>query len=61
MEFFLSHIPDFIQVIGLIVTAASIITAMTPSTSDDAIVNSIQKVLNFLSLNFGKNKNVDDK
>jgi hypothetical protein len=35
------------------------VTALTPSTSDDAIVQKILNILNFLSLNIGKNKNAD--
>lgn len=43
-----------------IVTGASIITAMTPTKSDDKVVASILRVLNWLSLNIGRNKNADD-
>jgi hypothetical protein len=43
-----------------IVTGASIITAMTPTKSDDKIVSGALRVLNWLSLNIGRNKNADD-
>ena len=44
-----------------LVTAANIITSMTATRSDDEIVQKILNVLNFVSMNFGKNKNADDK
>lgn len=43
-----------------ICTGASIITAMTPTKTDDKIVGTILRVLNWASLNVGKNKNADD-
>ncbi len=43
--------------ISMIVTGLSAITTMTPNKSDDAVVNAVLKALNFLSLNFGRNKN----
>jgi hypothetical protein len=40
-------------------TAATAVTALTPSTSDDKIVNGILKFLNVIAGNVGKNKNAD--
>lgn len=43
-----------------VVAIANIITAATPSTHDNQVLNGILKILNLLSLNVGKNKNADD-
>ncbi|QDP57537.1 MAG: hypothetical protein Tp1124SUR703682_8 [Prokaryotic dsDNA virus sp.] len=43
-----------------VVTACTAITMLTPTKSDDMIFNTILRVLNMLSGNFGKNKNADD-
>ena len=43
-----------------IVTAATAITALTPTTADDKAVAMILRVLNLLAGNVGKNKNADD-
>ena len=42
-----------------VVAAATAITALTPTKTDDKILNGILKVLNLLAGNFGKNKNAD--
>ncbi len=43
-----------------LVVAANGITVLTPTKVDDKFVNMLLKVLNFLSGNFGKNRNADD-
>jgi len=53
-------IPNWIQALFGLVTAATAVTALTPTKSDDKIVNAILKVLNVLAGNVMKNKNVDD-
>lgn len=53
-------LPDWLVAITTTVTAATAITALTPTKSDDKIINSVLKVLNFLAGNFLKNKNADD-
>lgn len=53
--------PVWLVAITTVVTACSALTALTPTTTDDKILNSILKVLNFLSLNIFKNKNADSE
>lgn len=52
--------PAWLTAITGVVTAATAITALTPSKSDDKVLNTILKVLNMLAGNVGKNKNADD-
>lgn len=58
---FFDWLPEWVVAITTVVTAASAITALTPTKVDDQILASILKVLNFLALNIGKNKNADDR
>jgi len=59
METFLDYIPDAIQVLTLIVSAAAIIAAATKTPKDDSIIKKIRAVVDFLALNFGGAKNKD--
>lgn len=59
METFLDYIPDVIQVLTLLVTAAAIIASATKTPKDDSAIKSIRKVVDFLALNFGGAKNKD--
>lgn len=43
-----------------VITAATAITALTPTKTDNRIINVVLKVLNVLAGNVGKNKNADD-
>ena len=52
-------LPDWLVAITSVVTAATAVTALTPSKADDRVLNAILKVLNFLAGNIGKNKNAD--
>lgn len=52
--------PVWLTAITGVVTAATAITALTPSKSDDEVLDKILKVLNILAGNVGKNKNADD-
>lgn len=60
MDWFLENFSNILEALAYIVSAATVITAMTATNDDDEIVNSVKKVLNFLAGNFGKNKNADD-
>ena len=53
---FLASIPDWIEALSLIVAAASLIAATTPTPKDNTIVAAIYKVVDFLAINFGKAK-----
>ena len=53
-------IPPWIAAITAVVTAANGITILTPTRSDDKIVNGALRVLNILAGNFGMNRNGDD-
>ena len=44
-----------------VLSAATVISAMTPTTADDKIIGFALKLLNLLAGNVGKNKNADDK
>ena len=59
-EGFMATLPQYLTVATTVVTAANAVTCMTPTKSDDGIVSVILKVLNFLSFNFGRNRNKDD-
>ena len=43
-----------------VLTACTAITSLTPSKSDDAVLNGILRVLNLLAGNVARNKNLDD-
>lgn len=63
MEETFTQILEFITLylgpVTAVVTAATAITALTPSKADNTILNGILKVLNLLAGNFLKNKNAD--
>ena len=49
------------QVLAIVVTLATLITAITPSQSDNARMDSVLKFLNLLAGNVGLNKNADER
>ena len=51
--------PAWLVAITALVTALSGITALTPTKTDNKVVNVLLTILNVLSLNIGKNKNAD--
>jgi len=51
--------PAWLTAITAVVTAATMVTALTPTKADDKVANAILWVLNMLAGNFGKNKNAD--
>ena len=42
-----------------LVTAATAITILTPTKTDNKIIGGLLKLLNFIAGNIGKNKNLD--
>lgn len=57
---FFDTFPAWIVAITALVTACAGIATLTPTRTDDEMINKALKVLNFLALNFGKAKNKDD-
>jgi len=51
--------PAWLHAITALVTAATAVTALTPSTADDKVLNTVLRVLNFVAGNVGKNRNAD--
>ena len=49
------------QVLAIVVTIATLITAITPSQSDNAQMDRVLKFLNLLAGNVGLNKNADER
>lgn len=56
----LDSFPAWLVAVTSVVTAATAITSLTPTKTDDKIINAALRVLNILAGNFGKNTNADD-
>jgi hypothetical protein len=57
---FFDALPAWINAFTALVTAATAITALTPTKADDKYVSLALRVLNTIAGNFLKNKNADD-
>tara|TARA_X000001382_G_scaffold104037_1_gene79018 strand:+ start:223 stop:414 length:192 start_codon:yes stop_codon:yes gene_type:complete len=55
----MTNVPDILAAAGTVCVAANSITVLTPSKSDDKVLGWILSIINFLSMNFGKNRNKD--
>jgi hypothetical protein len=56
MNFIINHIDEILVAISAVVTLASAICALTPSTKDDTVISKIRQVMDVLALNVGKAK-----
>ena len=54
-------LPAWVEALTAIVTAATALTALTPTKTDNKIIDSALGVLNFLAGNVLKNKNADSE
>ncbi len=50
----------WVSVITIVVTAANAVTMIFPSTANNAFLNAVLKILNFLAVNVLKNRNADE-
>ena len=53
------HLPAWVGAIGTALLGLKSITMLTPTKSDNAILDNALKVINFLALNVLKDKNKD--
>lgn len=58
-ESFKDIMPAWLLAITAVISAAKAITVLTPTKTDDRILNAVLAVLNFLALNVFKDKNAD--
>lgn len=65
---FMAILAALIKIVPLVVTGANVITAVTPTKVDDKflgkatpVINTGLRIANVLAVNFGKNKNKDDR
>lgn len=57
---FLSSVMVYVAPVTAVVTAATAVTALTPTKVDNKIIDIILRILNILAGNFLMNKNKDD-
>jgi len=56
----MDNITDYFNIGTALVTIATAVTALTPTRSDDIILDKILRFLNLVAGNVGRNKNADD-
>lgn len=52
--------PAWLHALTGVVSAATLVTALTPTRHDDAVLDTVLRVLNLLAGNLGRNRNADD-
>ena len=52
---------DILLAASSTVTLATAITAVTPTKTDDAVLNVVLRFMNVLAGNVGRNRNADDR
>jgi len=50
MEWITAHYQDILAIVGAVVTAATVIVGITPTTKDDEILGKIVRLLDFVSV-----------
>lgn len=61
-DFIISHVGDVFALIGGIVSCASIVVKLTPTTKDDSVLEKVINVLDYVSVfNTKKNQEKLDK
>lgn len=53
----MSEFLDYINILPAIIAVAAMITALTPTPKDDAVLAKVRKVLDVIGMNFGNAKN----
>lgn len=53
-------LPLWLQVVGIVVTAAAAVAAVTPNKADNIFMDKVYKFINTLGLNVFQAKNKDD-
>lgn len=57
----LDQLPAWVTAVTALVTGATALTMITPTTVDNRLLATVLRLLNIVAGNVGKNKNADDK
>ena len=53
----LNSVPDWLQIVAIVIAAASSVAAITPTPKDDGVLAILRKILDLFALNVGRAKN----